>query len=204
LKRSDLQFSLWLPFFSLWSWLIFVATPIGLLYLQLVGSAGLSGRGKIGDLVVPRDRFLPMAVHFGCFANASLVKALGVPGMFGELALSLGLSWPDSWHPAPLLLDDWRVLAFPFFSLPFWWFAGRGWDGLFRVRRLRWYSLLPGTLFSIMFLVLGVGLFFTNLENPKFEQAEIVWAFWGLGLWSFLLAAYPASWIRNRKFKAVA
>lgn len=92
------------------------------------------------------------------------------------------------------MMDTWRDITYPIFSLPFWWFAGTGWDALFYRRRIRWPFLLLGTLLSILFIVAYFGL--RSVTDPS-EREEIGFHLWAVMLWGLLYLPMPIAWFRQ-------
>ena len=67
------------------------------------------------------------------------VSYLNLPGTVVEIGISLPTSWPQSYRPhwsSPIGLDGFRALTWPIWALPFWFFAGRGIDSLFRRKHI--------------------------------------------------------------------
>jgi len=142
------------------------------------------------------------AVLIGTHPVRDLITALNIPGVAVELLIDLPLTFPESWHPAHLDLFEWRALVFPFYCLPFWWFAGLGIDGLLRKRILRWFALMPGTLLAAFFLTGALaGIFGTTAADRGDSKYDAMMC--GVLLWTLLFAGFPASWIRNRRFRVV-
>jgi hypothetical protein len=149
--------------------------------------------------LIPTNPTLEWAILFGTRRYSHLVTALNAPGVVVELLASLPTSWPDSWHPARLMLESWRAISMPFFCMPFWWFFGRGVDAALGRRRLHWTSLLAGTLLCGFFLFLLVGL---GIAAREWERGEIVdWALCGMALWTIVFGVFPFTWIYRRQTK---
>jgi hypothetical protein len=197
-KRSHLTFSFLLPLVSLSVWLVLVAVPATIGYLRLLamahGASAVHLQAGQFSTSVPRDGFLWFSIRGIGIQRSDSISALNMPGLFGELLISLPTSWPASWHPAGWDIKSWRTLVMPFFCLPAWFFVGRGIDALLGWRRLHWGTLLAGTLLCVLFLVLFLGLRF-GLSSD--ERCEVVFPLWGMFLWAFLFAVVPAAWIRQ-------
>jgi len=129
---------------AVWGWLIPLPMARAYLWLWRISS------GRVPDLHYVLERVAA--------PRARIVTAVNVPGMAGEILVSLPTSWPSSWHPESVSSDSWRALSLPFFCLPAWWFAGCGVDALLCHRRLHWASAAFGLILSLAFLVLAVGL----------------------------------------------
>ncbi|NUQ29645.1 MAG: hypothetical protein HOQ35_14185 [Acidobacteriaceae bacterium] len=127
--------------------------------------------------------------------------SLDFPGVIGEILISLPTTWPATYHPSHLMMDTWRDLTYPIFSLPFWWFAGTGWDTLFYRRRIRWPFLLLGTLLSVLFIVAYFGL--KSAMDPS-EQEGMGFHLWAVMLWGFLFLSMPIAWFRQWRRPAKA
>lgn len=74
---------------------------------------------------------------------------LNMPASLVEIGISLPTSWPESYRPGwawPLGLYGFRAITWPIWALPFWFFAGRGIDSVFRgkhILRSRQSSWVP-------------------------------------------------------------
>lgn len=193
-----LRFATLLPLFALVLWVVLVPTPTAFAYFRLLqlshGAAAV--RLAVGNftVILPRHRFLIFSVEGVGLREWPVIESVYIPGMLGEILTSLPISWPESWIPAGLTFHAWRALSWPFFSLPAWWFAGRGLDALLGWRRLRWGTLLTGTLLSAAFLLLLVGMCFCLSASDRAGTAFIDC---GFGLWTLLFAAFPAAWLRR-------
>jgi hypothetical protein len=184
-------------------WGQMVALPVIWMFLKLIlsdrhvhAAAGGFSPHHLGSLFIS-------AVRFGIPTEEYLIGALNIPAIAIDLLVDLATTFPESWHPALLTVFQWRAICYPFFSLPFWWFAGVGVDGLLRRRVLRWFSLVPGTLLAALFLIGLAGETFGLPPNDR--KGTLYFAMMsGILLWALLFAAFPASWIRNRRIKAVS
>jgi hypothetical protein len=197
-----MRYSLLLPLFSVMVWGKLVAGPILLSLLRLLISNGQVRGGLHGHRLIPAHDLIPMAVRIGTYPIRDLVQALNLPGIVIELLTSLPFTFPTSWYPVALDLFEWRAIVYPFFCLPFWWFAGLGIDGLMRQRILRWFALLPGTLVAGFFFILAMAGMFGETADFK-SDSKFAALLLGALFWSLLFAAFPASWIRNRRYKVV-
>jgi hypothetical protein len=187
-----------LPLIDLVVWVVLLAVPATLVFLNLERTAQGSGVANIHTEMfsasIPRKQFLSFALESATINSAHTVAAANMPGFAGELLISLPTSWPASWHPAGMMLDTWRAIAFPFFCLPAWWLVGLGVDVLLKQRRLHWFTFLTGTLLFILFGVLFFGLRFALTDS---ERGEITYPLWGIGLWAVLFAILPIAWFRQ-------
>jgi hypothetical protein len=120
---------------------------------------------------------------------------LNFPGIFVEMSVVLPTAGSPKWHPAALTLAGWRMLSYPFFCLPAWWLVGKGLDGLLRRRRLHWAMLLTGSILSLLFLVLVVGI----LTSPAGDRADMAWLLPGCGFWTIAFGVLPLAWVRQRR-----
>jgi hypothetical protein len=195
---SRVSFSVLLPLIDLVIWVVLLAAPATLVFLNLERVAQGSGTAHIQagmfSASIPRNEFLSFAMQSAALKSSHTVAAANMPGFFGELLLSLPTSWPASWRPAGMMLDTWRAITFPFFCLPAWWLVGLGVDALLKWRRLHWATFLIGTLLFILFGVLFCGLRFALTDS---ERGEVTYPLWGIGLWSLLFAILPIAWFRQ-------
>ena len=195
---SRVSFSVLLPLIDLVIWVVLLAVPATLVFLNLERVAQGSGvaniQAEMFSASIPRKQFLSFALQSAAIKSSSTVAAANMPGFFGELLISLPTSWPASWHPAGMMLDTWRAITFPFFCLPAWWLVGLGVDVLLKWRRLHWVTFLTGTLLFILFGVLFFGLRFALTDS---ERGGLVYPLWGMGLWAGLFAVLPIAWFRQ-------
>lgn len=202
MTRRPMRYSLLLPLCSVMVWAKLVAKPIALSLLQLLVSNGQIHGSLRRHRVISAHDLIPMAVRVGTHPVLDLIAALNLPGFVIDLLISLPFTFPAGWYPAGIDFFEWRSIVYPFYCLPFWWFAGMGIDGLLRQRRLRWFALLPGTLFAGFFFVLAIYGMFGETADDK-RDSKFAALLLGALLWSLLFAAFPVSWIRNRRFKVV-
>jgi hypothetical protein len=195
-KRSSLPFTWLLPFCAVLIWIGIIAAPATLVYVHLMQAA--HGKSAVvattGGLrtVIPRRRFLVWALDCASVAHGNLNEALNIFGIVGEaLASWLFKTWPDSWYPDGFDLFSWRGVIFPFFCMPFWVLVGRGFDGLFRRCRLRWWTLLSGTLLCAFSATLAISLSFGAHQEDRADNYRVG----GLVLWSILTAVFPLQWL---------
>jgi hypothetical protein len=204
--KPPLSFAKWFLILDLGIWLSFFAIPAAnaLFNLELAarGAKAVHLAGGSFSADIPRSRFIPFALEAASFQNRHTIMALNTPGMFGEILVSLPTTWPMSFRPHGMMFDEWRCLSLPFFCAPFWWFAGRGVDGLVGLRKPHWSVAVLGAALSVFFLVLFLGLQFMMSAD---ERAETVWPLWGLILWGLLFAIQPlAWWLRRRSARLAA
>lgn len=152
------------------------------------------------DVTVPPNKFWLFSLSYAAGRNAWWIQTANMPGIMIEMAMSgVMRTWPESWRPAifgpgPVGLFGWRAVCFPFYGLPFWWFAGFGVDALLLRRRLRWPTLLFGTLLFCFFTIIAVGVTFGSDHDgatPYFMS--------GIILWYLLMLSFPLAWIRSRR-----
>lgn len=192
----NIRFAILLPLATLAVWYFLVPAQVGLAWLNLHNLARHStdGSAHLPYVTVPHDRILSFAIITVGMRQNKTITALDAPGIVGELLLSLPPSGDDLWHPAALTVESWASLCLPFFCLPAWWFVGRGLDGLLGWHQTRWWTLLIGTLFCIVFLF--ALLAFTLGETAQ-ERADDIQIVWGVALWAVAFAVFPAAWIHR-------
>jgi hypothetical protein len=197
MKVARASFSVLLPLFELALWAAFVAVPATLVFLNLKQLAHGSPTAHLGSgsfiAEIPREHFLWFALA-SANEKSHTITAVNLPGMVPEILLSLATSWPAEWHPAGWMGDTWRVVAFPFFCVPAWWFVGLGLDSLFGWRRLQGGTFLLGSIFFLLFLTLFFGLFF-GISASERAESSMDWVYWGIGLWSLLFSIFPCAWL---------
>ena len=199
---KNVRFSILFLIADLLLWCFVFLVPTTLLYLSLRQAMG--GR----DQAVLRKEFQHGAIE-GQFRRSELLvfamNAVGLsrektlvsldfPGVIGEVLISLPTTWPATYHPSRLMMDTWRDLTYPILSLPFWWFAGTGWDALFYRRRIRWPFFLLGTLFSVFFIIAYFGL---RSVMDSSEREEMVLHLWAVMFWGLLFLPMPIAWFRQ-------
>jgi hypothetical protein len=172
-----ITFSLFLPTLSLLLWVCLIAVPTTLNYARFLqeahGARTLSLSSPPFQMNLPRARFLPFAAFSATHLSGDALPAINVPGFVTEMLVSMLLrSWPTVWHPAAIPFESWRAIIWPFYCLPFWWFAGIGFDALFRRRQRRWPWFVVGTLLCIVFIVrLDHFHSYCGLPNLSLNQA---------------------------------
>jgi hypothetical protein len=203
MPKRRISISLALPLLQLVLWILLLALPATLTWLQLKQVAGHSNVAEVHTYAlhatIHRDSFLPFALDTTAASNAHAIAAVNMPGMFGEILSALSISWPDSWHPQRLPLDTWRAFSLPLFCLPFSWFVGSAIDAMLRRKSMHWVPLVFGCLLFALFIFLFGGLRF-NLSSEN--RADGDWIFWGLGGWALLFAAFPCAWIAQLRRRA--
>ncbi len=195
------SFAVLLPLFSLVFWVVLIAVPATLFCFKLWHDARNAAaiRTQLGrfTLTVPREQSLIFAAAMVSFPKAHLIEAVNLPAFAMNLLISrFSRSWPGTWTPGGLLPEEWNAISFPFYCLPFWWFVGIGFDAFLSRQRLKWATLLLGTLLCGFFLFLVLGLRFALSAE---EREGLTYPFWGFGLWVALFAIFPAAWIHQWK-----
>jgi hypothetical protein len=123
------------------------------------------------------------------------VSILSLPGMLGEIALSLPANWPESWYPDVFDLWQWRGISWPLYALIFGWAAGRALDALRKKgARIRIWEALPLLALSIfLFVFLAVGIATDSYLNDEDGLAR--WMLGGVFLWACLSLLPSLAWI---------
>ena len=198
LKTLRIRFSFLLPLIELAIWLIVVLVPATLGYFALRSYPHHGNQVMIANMTMPYKTARRIALEGPALRASHLISALNMPAFFVDVLISLPTSWPDTWKPDGMVLDVWRTFAFPFFALPAWWFAGRGIDSLLFGRKPGKTVTIISAVLCIGFTVLFCGLRFAL--TPADREGE-TWPLWGLALWTALFAAFPAAWLRSRRFR---
>lgn len=186
-RGGHIRFALLLPLLSIASWVCFIAVPATTGDLPLHDSHTHSHYSWL-------DHTGEKIPHAALWFNG-----IDMPANFVELPIDRVLpAWPDTWYPAGFTVFSWRAVTFPFYALPFWWFAGVGLDALFRNRHPRWPVLLLGSVLWIAFALLAVASGSTSerpFDAPGVHLPIVVGGF----LWAFLFTSFPATWLLRRR-----
>jgi len=192
-------FSILLPCFALALWLALVVLPGASLYLRVRQELPRSGTGLLTfgqfSVVMSRDRLFAFVFNMQGH-NSDVVAGANLPGVSIEVLVSiLHRTWPSVWYPTGFMRDSWRALIYPLYCLPFWWFVGRGGDGLMGWRRQHWSLCLIGSAFFLVFASFTVAFQFA----PAADRIDFpMWVVYGAGLWDAMFAVFPAAWVRQR------
>jgi hypothetical protein len=196
MKFLRIPFGLLLPLMELVVWVVLVPIPTTLIYLGVHTPAQPEVvNTEIGTFSIAPQEVRHLAIESAGMRASHTITALNAPGVFVEILISLPTTWPSTWHPANLPMDIWRSITLPFFCLPAWWFAGRGFDSLRSRDSLRWPVALFGTLLCIAFVVLFCGLRF---GVPAEDRTAGSWILWGMALWALLFGSFPLAWLLRR------
>lgn len=195
-----------LPMFSLSVAILLVAIPATFNFLNLRSSIGDSSKvsvdaGNFGVMTLPREKILSFAINSAAVRASHSIAAMNMPGFVGDILISLPTTWPGAWIPRRFTTETWRCISFPVFCVPGWWFVGRGLEAWCGSRKLRWPSFLLGSLLSLTFVVLLLGLRFGVPETDRADP-DGAWIFVGMGLWAFLFGVLPCAWIKQRRTRA--
>jgi hypothetical protein len=188
MSSARLRFTTLLPLLSSVAALVLVAAPVTLTYMNLQSLAQHSDKAVIGSgnfyIEIPRNMIPRDALMFGTIRTSHIVGAIDMPGAIAMLAPK----------PTDIPLDAWRALVLPFSSLPFWWFAGLGFDALLRRLRLYWSTFLLGSLLMVGFLIFALGLRF---GLPASDREDMAWPIYGMALWTVLFSSFPVAGVRQ-------
>ena len=192
-----IRFAILLPLAALAVWYFLVPAQIGLIWIQLQLAARHSTDGtvRLRNFSMPRDSILSFAVMSVGMRQGDTVTALNMPGLFGEVLISLPTTWPELWHPSFVPPEGWRSFCFPFFCLPAWWFIGRGLESLLGWRRPHWGTLLCGTILCTAFLVGLLGLTFGESAAERANEKQFM--LYGVAFWTLAFGVFPAAWIHR-------
>ena len=152
--------------------------------------------GKV-KTIVPRDRWVLYPLEIIGFTESKPMVALNIPAIAIDGLISLPTSWPMDWHPQALSFQAWRVVSYPFYCLPAWWFVGLSLDGFVSRRRLNWSSIVIGAILSALCSTAVIGMWFGISEK---ERGGEIWPILGFALWALLFAVLPlAGWRQRRR-----
>jgi hypothetical protein len=193
-----ISFARTLPILAFLISYVIIAVPATMAYINLK-SASRNGSDVIVryhqvQVRIPHEHFLRRSVQAGADITSHYIQALNMPGFIVQIpADRCTKAWPSEWVPAGWDFTQWRALILPLCCVPFWLFAGVGVDSLTMRRRLAWWILLSGTILWASMAVFEVGLWLA----AGAERKELVFPFWGLGLWFVLLTAFPITWVKQ-------
>lgn len=202
-RHSRPKFAWFVPTLALALTFVALAMPTSVLYLKL-RSAAASGAPSVWmhskdiNLEIDRSDMLRFALNGTAAWEQKVITGVHVPGMFGEVLVSLPTTWPQSWHPQSIPLFSWRSFSLPVFCLPFWWLIGLGMDRLSAKRRSHWTLLLLGSMLSAFILFIAIGL---NVMGVIEKDTSLAPQISGLYLWTVLFAIFPALWLKQRKWQ---
>ena len=116
MHTQRIRFAVLLPLAALAVWYFLVPAQIGLIWIQLQLAARHSTDGtvRLRNFSMPRDSILSFAVMSVGMRQGDTVTALNMPGLFGEVLISLPTTWPELWHPSFVPPEGWRSFCFPF------------------------------------------------------------------------------------------
>ena len=194
-----LSFSVLLPVAEITIWLALVPIQTGIIYYRFHQAAQGSQAVRIHtehiDWTVPKDKWFSSAITAVATRNSETIVAINLPGLIVEILISIPTSWPSTWQPAGILLPVWRSLIFPIYSLPAWWFVGRGLDGLLGRRRVFRIMLITGSIAVLLLLIFLFGFFFSASQS---ERTDLYWLLPGVVFWTFAFGLFPLTWVKQR------
>jgi hypothetical protein len=157
------------------------------------------------EIVIPADHLLRFVFNEKAFQMQGPITCLNVPGQFLQVLVSRAITQDTSnWYPATLGRAVWRVISFPFFALPAWFFVGRGIDALFQKTRVNKLEMVVSLTLSILFLVLGIGLRFGLTDAERADQDLLNSYIAGFVLWAILIGIPFSAWLRQTFMTAQA
>ena len=148
-------------------------------------------------IVVPEGNLAAYALSISALREEPAITAMNAPAQWVQILVCLAMESSFRWHPAGMSAGMWRVVSFPFFALPAWFFLGRGLDAFLRRVRLGPADAVASIVLSLMFLSVSAVLRFglTAIER----RAQASWFMQGFGCWGILIAIPFAAWIWQRK-----
>lgn len=194
MKISRIPFAFVLPVLALGATVALIGIQCAEVYYNL-HTRGVGGFVRLGPSYrMPANAILGESLRFSLASLSHIIQALHIPAFSVEVIVDhLTGAWPSTATPHGLDFLTWRALIFPIYCLPFWWFAGLGFDALTGRRSRRWPVLLSGAVLSGFCVFLFLGLRFALSAE---EREGIVYPLWGFALWAALFAVFPAAWIR--------
>ena len=200
MKPQRLPFRYLLPLLSILLWVVLIGVRGTIAYVHLQqsahGAASVTLHAGNIEWTIPRDRLASTAFRMAAIGPGQFLQAVNLAGLPVDILMARILgTWPSMWNPDGFSHIDWPGVAYPFYCLPFWFFAGFGIDALLG-RPARWPWLLAGTLACLTFLVFFLGMRFGLSAD---ERNEITKPIYGFLFWAILLAVFPASWFRRKR-----
>jgi hypothetical protein len=196
-------FAFLLPASSLVFWCALVLVPASLYFLQLKHSANGSGSVSLalGQFVIhiPPDRFFSFALERSASRHSSTILVIDAPGLFLNAMASWALAGSARWIPPFFMREAWFAIVWPFCALPAWFLVGRGVDGLLTRNRVRLGEMTLSLSLAAIMTALSLGLRFGTSPAERQEQYMLNPVIEGLGLWSLLILAPFAAWLRQRR-----
>ena len=200
MRSKRLPFSLLVPILALIACSVAILYPALRLYDHLRTAPVVNGNIYIGigvyQAIVPRGHLLSWSFQMSTLARSSTIQAANLPGyiLFALVAPSANSSfWRNSGGMFYLL----REAAYFVFCIPAWWFLGFGIEGLLSFRKLRWRSMLAGTLLVLFFALLAIAIQLNFGESPQ-DHSEAVVPLWGFFFWAAAFAIPPLAWLKQR------
>jgi hypothetical protein len=202
ISRSDerIRLSIILPIFA------FVLSATAFLISAFQGYRALRAAPVKGSMIVlsngrntfeiPREGAMRAAWFMAGLAVEWKIVALNMPGHFFQLLIAVLLGKSAHWFPESLGPALWRVIAFPIFAAPGWWFVGNGLDNLVRMRKGRTTGIVASIVLAVLFAALALMLRFGLTESERNDQEMLSSYILGLALWVFLFAIPAFAWIR--------
>ena len=219
MRLNRLSFALLLPALEIAVWLVLVPTQTGLVYWRLthgmpasalrdrlpfqtdralvMNLPSMPASAKSPGLPVPKHPLFDLALFASTYPQGMRTTSINLPGMFGEMLVDLPTTWPDSWHPATLMLMSWRTIVLPFYCLPFWWFVGIGLDTASGHTRLPWGWLLVGTILFLLFSATLIMFVVMTITEQARDNAGLLLS--GTGFWALAFGTFPIAWVIQRK-----
>jgi hypothetical protein len=147
-------------------------------------------------VVVPKGNLAAYALSISALREEPAITALNAPAQWVHLLVCLAMDTSAQWHPAGVSPGLWRVVSFPFYALPAWFFLGRGLDAFLKRTRLRRADAVASVGLALLFLSVSAVLRFDL--NAAERQGQATWFMQGFGCWGILIAIPFAAWVWQR------
>ena len=149
------------------------------------------------QMIVGREHLVRTAVEMTALNKRWAIGTLNAPGRFLAGLLSKPFAqrvgaFPDSIDPF-----IWQVFSFSLFSIPAWFFVGRGLDGILLRRKMRQLDLVLSAALVLLSVAISAGLRFGLSASERDEEFTVTFIY-GFALWSLLFALPLAGWMRQR------
>jgi hypothetical protein len=151
--------------------------------------------GSGNQFAFPRVHAFHMASILAALPVQGAIVALNVPGHFVHVIVALAQGQNGNWFPEALGPALWKVISYPIFAIPAWWFVGHGLDLLIDKRRPTKWNLWLGIGLAALFGCFGLALRFGLSEADRQGQELLSSYTIGLLLWSLLFAIPAVAWL---------
>ena len=189
-----------LPILDLVSWGLIVLVPTILAYFHFKHIGNTLEEFSIGpNLVVQPQNLFTFAFQMTAWTVEKTIIVMNAPACFFDPVVSLAVSGRTNWYPESLGHSAWRVLTFPFFALPAWFYVGSGIDALAGKKRVSKGGMIFGFVMAAVSIVIAGGAWFGLSAAERQGQELLPWFVSGFAVWAILFTLSPLAWLKQRK-----